>query len=61
MAEVLINAELAAIVGADMSDYRCRKKSEEGGKKDSGPFFLFCYVDDQVAVARGRGGGLALW
>lgn len=25
------------------------------------PFFLFSYVDDEVAVARGRGGGLAFW
>ena len=25
------------------------------------PFFLFSYVDDEVAVARGRGGGLACW
>jgi len=29
--------------------------------KGAGPFFLFCYVDDQICVARGRGGGLALW
>jgi hypothetical protein len=25
------------------------------------PFFLFSYVDGEVAVARGRGGGLAFW
>ncbi|KAL3135757.1 hypothetical protein ABBQ32_007320 [Trebouxia sp. C0010 RCD-2024] len=29
--------------------------------KGAGPFFLFCYVDDRICVARGRGGGLALW
>jgi hypothetical protein len=25
------------------------------------PFFLYCYVDSEVVVARGRSGGLALW
>lgn len=29
--------------------------------KGAGPFFLFCFVDDRICVARGRGGGLALW
>lgn len=38
----------------------CRKGATEGSKKD-GPFFLFCYIDDKIVVARGRGGGLALW
>ena len=31
------------------------------GKKGSNPFFKFCYADDRCIVARGRGGGLALW
>jgi hypothetical protein len=25
------------------------------------PFFKFIYVDDKVAVAQGRSGGVALW
>jgi len=31
-------------------------------KKDkAGPFFLIVYADDEIVVARGRGGGIALW
>lgn len=30
------------------------------GSKGTG-FFTFICVDDQIAVARGQGGGLALW
>lgn len=26
-----------------------------------GPFFIFVYVDEKVCVARGRGGGIAMW
>lgn len=42
------------------------KKAEEeaksgGAKKSLGPFFLFAYADDDICVARGRGGGVALW
>ena len=40
------------------------KKAEEeakSGKKSLGPFFLFAYADDDICVARGRGGGVALW
>ena len=25
------------------------------------PFFLYAYVDEEIIVARGRSGGLALW
>ena len=25
------------------------------------PFFLYAYVDEDIIVARGRSGGLALW
>jgi hypothetical protein len=25
------------------------------------PFFIFVYVDDDICVARGRGGGIAMW
>jgi hypothetical protein len=25
------------------------------------PFFLYAYVDENIIVGRGRGGGLALW
>lgn len=28
---------------------------------NQGPFFLFFYVDDEIACARGRGGGYAIW
>lgn len=34
------------------------KKSEDDKK---GPFFLFSYADDDILVARGRGGGVAFW
>ena len=30
-------------------------------KYESDGFFTFFYVDDRIAVARGQGGGLALW
>ena len=35
----------------------CRKSEDD--KK--GPFFLFSYADDDILVARGRGGGVAFW
>ncbi len=35
----------------------CRKSEDDKG----GPFFTFFYVDEQLAAARGRGGGVALW
>jgi hypothetical protein len=25
------------------------------------PFFLYSYIDDEIVVARGRSGGLAIW
>ncbi len=25
------------------------------------PFFIYAYVDDEIIVARGRSGGLAVW
>ncbi len=34
------------------------RKSEDD---KSGPFFTFFYVDKDLAAARGRGGGVALW
>ncbi|EIE26358.1 hypothetical protein COCSUDRAFT_58894 [Coccomyxa subellipsoidea C-169] len=34
------------------------KKGEEDKK---GPFFLFIYGDEDILVARGRGGGVAFW
>ncbi|KAK9819417.1 hypothetical protein WJX74_001547 [Apatococcus lobatus] len=34
---------------------------KEDARKGDGPFFLFSYVDDEICVARGRGGGLAMW
>jgi hypothetical protein len=38
--------------------YACLRKSEDDKK---GPFFLFIYADDEILVARGRGGGVAFW
>ncbi len=38
-------------------DCKCRKTEDD--KK--GPFFLFSYTDDDILVARGRGGGVAYW
>eukprot|EP00891_Asterochloris_glomerata_P000491 jgi/Astpho2/491/Aster-03532 len=29
--------------------------------KKAGPFFLFAYADEDIIVARGRGGGVAFW
>ena len=37
----------------------CWDRANTDDKKS--PFFLFIYADDEVAVARGRGGGLAFW
>ncbi|KAK9843583.1 hypothetical protein WJX84_003634 [Apatococcus fuscideae] len=34
---------------------------KEDARKGDGPFFLFAYADDDICVARGRGGGLAMW
>lgn len=30
-------------------------------KRKALPFFLYAYVDDEMVVARGRSGGLAMW
>lgn len=40
---------------------QCREAPQEGENQKDGPFFLFIYVDDKICVARGRGGGLAMW
>lgn len=38
------------------------KKAGASSMPDAkGPFFLFIYADDAVAVARGRSGGVAIW
>ncbi|KAJ7975185.1 PAP fibrillin domain protein,expressed protein [Quillaja saponaria] len=36
-----------------------KKDDREPGTKD--PFFIWFYVDEEIAVARGRGGGTAFW
>lgn len=52
-------------VGPWSKDFAVKgKKAEEeakSGKKSLGPFFLFAYADDDICVARGRSGGVALW
>lgn len=36
--------------------------AESGFKRDkSTPFFVFLYVDEDICVARGRSGGMAVW
>ena len=35
----------------------CRAEAD----KKAGPFFLFAYADEDIIVARGRGGGVAFW
>lgn len=34
-------------------------KDREPGTKD--PFFIWFYIDEEIAVARGRSGGTAFW
>ncbi|KAM7279771.1 hypothetical protein ACFE04_006905 [Oxalis oulophora] len=36
-----------------------KKEDREPSSKD--PFFIWFYVDEEIAVARGRGGGTAFW
>jgi hypothetical protein len=35
--------------------------TKEEASKKAGPFFLFAYADEAIIVARGRGGGVAMW
>jgi len=44
---VMIGEEIEAIICTD--------------RDKAGPFFLIVYADDEIVVARGRGGGIALW
>lgn len=38
------------------------KKEDEGRTPaNSDPFFIWFYADDEIIVAKGRGGGLAYW
>lgn len=37
------------------------KEPKEGEKAKPDPFYQWVYVDDKICVARGRGGGLAMW
>lgn len=38
------------------------KKEDEGREPgNTDPFFIFFYADDEIIVAKGRGGGLACW
>jgi len=38
-----------------------QSKGAKGGGKEIRPFFIFIHADDQFCVARGRGGGIAVW
>lgn len=38
---------------------RLNKEEREPTTKD--PFFVWFYVDEEIAVAQGRGGGIAFW
>lgn len=37
------------------------KDEPKGVDPKLGPFFVRCYVDDEIMVMRGKGGGIALW
>lgn len=39
-------------------DFRNQDQREPGTKD---PFFIWFYVDEEIAVAQGRGGGVAFW
>jgi len=38
-----------------------KRIAEAKGKGAQSPFFLFTYADDKIAIARGKGGGIAMW
>ncbi|XP_055829511.1 uncharacterized protein LOC129898840 [Solanum dulcamara] len=37
------------------------KDEREPSNKDKDPFFIWFYIDEEIAVARGRSGGTAFW
>ncbi|MCD7460376.1 hypothetical protein HAX54_043409 [Datura stramonium] len=37
------------------------KDEREPSNKDQDPFFIWFYIDEEIAVARGRSGGTAFW
>lgn len=37
------------------------KDQREPSNKDKDPFFIWFYIDEEIAVARGRSGGTAFW
>ncbi|XP_059302016.1 LOW QUALITY PROTEIN: uncharacterized protein LOC132053942 [Lycium ferocissimum] len=37
------------------------KEEREPSNKDKDPFFIWFYIDEEIAVARGRSGGTAFW
>jgi len=45
----------------DISKGKSGKGYEQFDPVKGGPSFAWAYVDDDIAVARGRGGGLAIW
>ena len=38
-----------------------KKEDEVRTPGNSDPFFIWFYADDEIAVAKGKGGGLAYW
>ncbi|KAL5544920.1 hypothetical protein UlMin_008704 [Ulmus minor] len=38
-----------------------QKDDREPSNKDRDPFFIWFYIDEEIAVARGRSGGTAFW
>mmetsp|Transcript_48702 Transcript_48702/g.123004 ORF Transcript_48702/g.123004 Transcript_48702/m.123004 type:complete len:284 (+) Transcript_48702:123-974(+) len=50
-----------AVKSESESEAEFQRIAEAKGKGAQSPFFLFSYADDKVAVARGKGGGIALW
>lgn len=37
------------------------KDDREPTNKENDPFFVWFYIDEEIAVARGRSGGTAFW
>eukprot|EP00191_Tetraselmis_sp_GSL018_P008091 CAMPEP_0177607936 /NCGR_PEP_ID=MMETSP0419_2-20121207/18191_1 /TAXON_ID=582737 /ORGANISM="Tetraselmis sp., Strain GSL018" /LENGTH=230 /DNA_ID=CAMNT_0019102567 /DNA_START=172 /DNA_END=864 /DNA_ORIENTATION=+ len=50
-----------ALKSAEETNAEFAEYEKKGGKGHDTPFFLFSYADEKVAVARGRGGGIAMW
>lgn len=57
----LLGLRLTRSLKADYSIEDKVSSTGESLKLSDYPFFSWIYVDDSIAVARGGGGGLAIW